>query len=463
MPNRNITRRSNLRIIPETAKGAFWLSFCAFFVGTMFIILVIIPVKKIPYTFGKTHDGYIQLADNLRQGNGYVFEKGGPPVFHRAPMYPLLLVPVTFFPEYLRRPVLVLIQSLMAGVIGELIFKIGKHLFGRRTAIMAVFIFILNPWVYFDIKNPLTTITQGLLYILFAALVGSEFLFMLGRDSTATSTTKLWLRRLAIGVAGAALALTHGITLAVTTVLLLIFFIFAVIRRNGRAIKTSITAAITMVILIVPWTYRNWVVFGRFIPIAGGGGLVYFNGNTHWKGIMPEPQREGESYIDASLRVAGIEGTEETLTHWKGFKDIKLEDKMNAKMMEDLRAHPGAFAKKVLLNAVEYYFPALTYPFLATDFYKGLRTHKLTITIYHLALWVLALMGSLPNKRENISWVEPVLMFAAVALYAIWYLPFATFIGHCLYAFGTIPFLSILAARGLISIIKVTGLTFQGL
>ena len=454
MPNRNTTRKNSLRIIPETAKGAFWLSFCMCFIGTMFIILVLIPVKKIPYTFGKTHDGYIQLADNLRQGNGYVFEKGGPAVFHRAPMYPLLLVPVTFFPEFLQRPVLVLIQSLMVGCIGGLIFKIGKHLFGGRTAVIAVFIFILNPWVYFNVKNPMTTITQGLLYTLFVALAGREFLIMLGRHDTPVSTARLWLRRLAIGAAGAALALTHGATLAVAMVLLLIFFIFAVIRRNGRAIKTSIAAAITMVILIAPWTYRNWVVFGRFIPIAGGGGLAYFNGSTHWKGIMPQPQREGEGYIDASLRVAGIEGTEETLTHWKGFKDIKLEDKMNAKMIEDLCAHPAAFAKKVLLNAVEYYFPALTYPFLATDFYRGLHTHKKAITIYHLALWLLALMGSRPNKKENISWVEPGLMLAAVVLYAIWFFPFATFIGHSLYAFGTIPFLTILAARGLSSSVR---------
>jgi len=452
MPNRNTTRKNSLRIIPETAKGAFWLSFCVFFIGTMFIILVIIPVKKIPYTFGKTHDGYIQLADNLRQGNGYVFEKGGPAVFHRPPFYPLLLVPVTFFPEYLRRPVLVLIQSLMVGCIGGLIFQIAKYLFGRPAAVIAVFIFILNPWVYFNVKNPMTTITQGLLYTLFVALAGREFLIMLGRYDAAVSTTRLWLRRLAIGAAGAALALTHGTMLAVTMVSLLVFFVIAVARRNGRAVITSITAAVAMAILIAPWTYRNWVVFGRFIPIAGGGGMAYFNGSTHWKGVMPQPQREGESYIDASLRVAGIEGTEETLTHWKGFKDIKLEDKMNAKMTEDLREHPGAFAKKVLLNAVEYYFPALTYPFLATDFYRGVRTHKLAITIYHLAFWVLALMGSRPNKKENVSWVEPGLMLAAVALYAIWFFPFATFIGHCLYAFGTIPFLTILAARGLTNI-----------
>jgi hypothetical protein len=420
----------------------------------MFAILVVIPAMKVPYSFGKTHDGYIQLADNLRQGNGYVFEKGGPAVFHRAPMYPLLLVPVTYLPEFLRRPVLVLIQSLMVGCIGGLIFKIGKHLFNRRTAVIAVFIFTLNPWVYFNVKNPMTTISQGLLYTLFAVLAGREFLIMLGRYDVPVNTTRLWLRRLAIGAAGAALALTHGTTLAVTTVLLLIFFIFAVIRRNGRAIKTSIAAAVTMVLLIAPWTYRNWVVFGRFIPIAGGSGLAYFNGSTHWKGITPEPQREGEGYIDASLRVAGIKGTEETLTHWKGFKDIKLEDKMNAKMMEDLRAHPAAFSKKVLLNAVEYYFPALTYPFLATDFYRGLHTHKRAITIYHLILWALALMGSRPNKKENISWVEPGLMLAAVVLYAIWFFPFATFIGHSLYAFGTIPFLTILAARGLSSSVR---------
>jgi 4-amino-4-deoxy-L-arabinose transferase-like glycosyltransferase len=446
--NRDLFLRFIKRVIPESAKGAFWLSFSACLLGCMFVILVLSPLMGVGYSFGKTHDGYIQLADSLRQGNGYVFERGGPPVFHRPPMYPLLLVPVTCFPESMHRPVLVVVQSLMAGCIGALIFQIARYFFGNRTATLSALVFAFNPWVYFNAKNPMTTITQGLLYSLLAVLAGREFLILFNRYEGSTDKLRLWLGRLAIGIVAAVLALTHGAMLGVTVIVFFSLFAAGLLRRNWQAVKTSVIAGVVTVALISPWTYRNWAVFHRFIPVAGGAGLAYFNGNVHWKGIMEEPQRKGESYIDASMRVAGIEGTEETHTHWKGLKDIELEDRINQKMIEHLRARPVVFGKKVLLNAVEYYFPILTYPYLAV---KRFRVRKLAITIFHLGLWVLALIAIWRGKKEEMSGLATGLMLAAIVLYAVWFFPFATFIGHSLYTFGTIPFLCILAAKGMCS------------
>ena len=434
------------RIIPKTAQNAFWLSFCLCFLGCLFIIFVIAPLTGISKHFGKANDGYIQIAENLGQGNGYVFEEGGPQVFHRPPLYPSLLVPITFLPHSLQRPVLVLMQSVMAGCIGCLIFQIAKRLFNLSTAGIAVVIFLLNPWLYWNAKNPMTPITQGLLYTLLVVLVGSEFLTMLSRYNAPTSKMKLWFKRLAIGIVAAALALTHGTMLAVDIALLFALFTVGIVRRNYQAIKTSIIAVVITATLIAPWTYRNWAEFHRFIPIAGGGGLGYFIGNVHWANIMENPQRKNETYIDAGLRVAGIEGTEATHTHWKGLKDIKLEDKINKKMIEHLRAHPGAFTKKVVLNAIEYYFPMLTYPYLAV---KGFSPENLAITIFNSTLWALTLIGILRSKKEEMSLLPAGLVLAAIVLYAIWYFPFVTFIGHSLYTFGTIPLLSILAAKGL--------------
>jgi len=400
---------------------------------------------KIPNSFGKAHDGYIQLADNLRQGNGYVFEKGGPPVFHRPPLYPILLVPVTYFPAQWQRPVLILMQSLMVGCIGSIIFMIARRLFGCTVPAISVLIFALNPCVYFNVKNPMTTITQGLLYTVLAVLVGMEFL---NGGQLQQGAKGLWRKRLAIAAAGAALTLTHGTMLAVTGSFLLILFAAGIVRKNYQTVRTAVIAAAMTAVLIAPWTYRNWVVFHRFIPVAGGAGLAYFNGLVHWKDICPQPQREGEEYIDASLRVAGIDGNEAQLTHWKGFKDIALEDRMNRKMADDIREHPAGFAKKIALNAIEYYFPTLAYPFLAMDFYKGGHVPKLGVTIYHLILWTLAVAGVLKSRRDGL-FKSAALMLAAVFLYAVWFLPFATFIGHSLYTFGTMPFLSILAAKGI--------------
>ncbi|MHC4418502.1 MAG: hypothetical protein ACYSU6_07940 [Planctomycetota bacterium] len=437
------------RVIPENAKGAFWLSFSLCLLACMFIIFVIAPLTGISRDFSKAHDGYIEIARNLGQGNGYVFEESGPAVFHRPPLYPLLLVPITFLPDYLERPALVFVQSIMVGCIGALIFQIAKGLFGLSTAKISVIIFLLNPWAYWNAKNPMTVIVQGLLYTLFAVLLGREFLALRESESAGVVKGGPLRERLAIGAVAGALALTHGAMLAVCLVSLFVLFITAVVRRNYQAIKTVIVAVVIMACLIAPWTYRNWVRFGRFIPVVTGSSLAYFNGNAHWRGITEEPQREGEGYIDASLRLAGIEGTEQTHTHWKGFKDIETSNKADRKMIEDLRSRPGAFIKKVLLNAVEYYFPMFAYPYLAVkSFGVQYYIQKTAITIFHSILWILALIGILQNRREGTFWPPKGLLLIAILLYSVWFLPFATFIGHSLYTFGTMPFLSILAARG---------------
>ena len=431
------------KIIPETPKQAFLIAFLLCALAGLFIILVLAPLTGISKDFSKAHDGYIELAKSLGQGDGYVFEKNGAAVFHRPPLYPFLLVPITFLPEHLQRTVLILMQSALVGFIAALIFKIAQYFFTLSVAKISVIIFLLNPWVYWNAKNPMTTILQGLLYLIFAVLIGKEILTIMGHYE---NKTKLAKRRLAIGLTAAALALTHGTMLAVNALLFFILLIIAIAKRNRQAIKTPIIAGLIMAALIAPWTYRNYIVFDRIIPVAGGGGLAYFNGNVHWQSTIENPQRKGESYIDASLRVCDINGTEATHAHWMGLKDIELDDRVNKKMVENIRTHPDIFAKKIALNAVEYYFPTLASPFLAV---KGFSLQKLAITIFHLTLWILAIIGLCRNQKNPLSKTGKKLILSAIVIYAIWFFPFATFIGHSLYTFGTIPFLSILAADGL--------------
>ncbi len=415
--------------IPDTPRKAFWLSFflCLFFCAV--ILFVVAPITGLSQNFGAGNDGYIQIARNLVAGNGYVFEKDGPPVFHRPPMYPLFLVPVAFFPENLQRYVIVISQSILVGFIGMLIFKIARQLYNQNIAAVALLLFLINPWVYWNAKNPMTAILQTFLYIAFAYLAGVELF-------NKSVFSQIW-SAIFIGVSAAALILAHAAMLPVVFVVMLIIFA-AGIKRSKR-ILTPIYAGLIVVCLIAPWTYRNWVVFHKFIPVAGGGGLAYFNGNVHWNFIEDRPQQKGETYIDAGLRIMGIDGNEATVAHWKGFKDIKNEEIANAKMAEDIKTRPILFIKKTILNAIEYYFPMLTYSFLSL---KVMSIEQIALTIFHTILWTCAAFGLYYYRRSGL------LLLAMIICYAIWYLPFATFIGHSLYTLGTIPFLSILAAAG---------------
>jgi 4-amino-4-deoxy-L-arabinose transferase-like glycosyltransferase len=418
------------RVIPQSDKQAFWLSFFLCLLICAVILFVVSPITNLSKDFGAGNDGYIQLARNLAAGNGYVFEKGGPPVFHRPPMYPLFLVPVALFPESLQRYVIVIPQSILIGFIGMLIFKIGRQLYNKKIALVSLLLFLINPWVYWNAKNPMTAILQTFLYIVFAYLACYE-LFKGLKYSPLISA-------IFIGISGAALTLAHGAMLPVVFIFLFMIFIIAV--KRGKRFLTPVFAGIIVIALIAPWTYRNWVVFHEFIPIAGGGGLAFFNGNVHWAGIEPEPQKKGETYIDASLRVIGIEGTEATATQWKGFKNIANEEKANRKMSQFISNHHFLFLKKIILNAIEYYFPAITKPFLAI---KSISVEQIALTCFHIFLWIFAVGAIFCSSKKGL------LLLSAVIIYAIWYFPFATFIGHSLYTLGTIPFLSILAARGI--------------
>ena len=380
-----------------------------------------------------------------------MFEPGGPPVFHRPPLYPLLLVPITYFPEMLQRPLLVVVQSLMIGCINALTFEIASKLFNSTVAKIAVWIFLINPWVYWNAKNPMTPVLQGTLYLILVYILGRE-LILLVTDKTKSSSKKWVPISLAIGFTGAGLSLTHGTMLATTSVLLIGYVGVGVLKRNLYAVKNGVFAIITVVALIAPWTYRNWVVFNRFIPVVGGAGLGYFNGNVHWAYTEPIPKQEAEHTITASLRVSGIKGTAETHSHWWGLKDIELEDKINKRMVADIRRRPLNFIQKIALNAIEFYFPALSYPFLAAK--KGLKLEPVALTIFHLVLWLLAILALWHFRFDKGQRQIIMLLLVAVILYIVWYFPILTFVGHSLYTFGTIPILSILAAVGILCFAK---------
>ncbi len=423
---------------PEESKGAFFLCFFVCLAAGLFIIWVVTPLTGIGRAFGPGHDGYIELARSLASGDGYVFEAGGDAVFHRPPFYPLLLVPVALLPAGLERTGLVVLQSLMVGGIGALVFAVGRRLFSVKTGQIAVILFLMYPWVYWHAKNPMTPILQGLLYILFAALLGRE---LLGRGGE----KRQWAGGLALGVTAGALALTHGAMLAVGGVAMALLFAAGVLRKDYGKVKTAVIAAAVMLCAVGPWTYRNWVVFGRFIPVVSGGGLAYFNGVGHWDFAGDEAAGAGENYIDASLRITGIGGTEATHTHFKGLRSLELDDRVNEKMVEHIREEPARFVKMFFLNGAEYYFPVVVYPFLANKYFS---IEGLGLTIFHAVLWGLAIWGICRRRRCGQSARGSLLLLGGTVFYAVWYFPFATFIGHWLYSFGTIPLLVILAASG---------------
>jgi 4-amino-4-deoxy-L-arabinose transferase-like glycosyltransferase len=51
-------------------------------------------------------------------------------------------------------------------------------------------------------------------------------------------------------------------------------------RRDGRSLLRAAALVATMAAVVAPWTLRNWVRFGAFVPVSTMGGRALWEGNT---------------------------------------------------------------------------------------------------------------------------------------------------------------------------------------
>ncbi|MGB0866905.1 MAG: hypothetical protein ACPGSC_10370, partial [Granulosicoccaceae bacterium] len=140
---------------------AFLLPFC---IG-LFIVFWL-PQFGIASKFGGIgHDGYLELATSLYQGTGYRFSADGQAVFHRPPLYPVLLMPFMGLPQEGIKFSVVLLNSLFLLTACIYTRRICKLLFPQpAVGTIAVALLLCNPWVYRLVSSPLSAIMQMALY-----------------------------------------------------------------------------------------------------------------------------------------------------------------------------------------------------------------------------------------------------------------------------------------------------------
>jgi 4-amino-4-deoxy-L-arabinose transferase-like glycosyltransferase len=449
--------RRLLHVLPSTPAQAFWLA-AGIACGVGLIVIWVGPWGGISERFGgREHDGYLELARNLLAGHGYVFEPGGPPALHRPPLYPLLLVPVVALPEPLQRPVLIVVQSGLVGGIAVMVWKIGARLFGQLAGGVAVAVMLLDPWLIWVVKNPVSIIVQTFLYTTLSWLLVRAF-------GPGHAAPHIGARRpgalsgplaVLLGVNAGALALVHGTMLLTCTLILAGVGLWRLRAGDVRSAAGAMAAWALMLAIIAPWTARNWLVSGLFIPVAGNAGFTYLVGNAHW-GIGQDPVRRGERPWEAALRHGEIDRPAAEVIRFYGNTDPVLEREFNRRMIAHVLDRPEQLFLKLSLNALEFYFP------LAHPLYLGSLelppAHRLraardwlrpaAITLFHGVLWALALAG-VARSRTRQEWRVSLGVLTLIAVFSIAYLPFWAHVGHSLYALPTIPLLSVLAAVGL--------------
>ncbi len=276
---------------------------------------LVIPV--VPISDAQAYD---ILAVNLSQHGIYGFTPNEPSAFWpvgTAAAYGLLYA--VFGHSYAA----VVIFNIVVGVaIVALTMVVVERWFGEATAIVAGLMVALWPTLI-----QFTTIIAS--ELIFAALVLAVVALVLVRED------KGWRRALLIDIAcGVFMALAAYVR--PIALLFPLLFGFILLIRNGafrQAIAFAAVTALTMAILIAPWTLRNKAVLGTAAIISTNGGVNLWMGNN--------PNTSGE-YQPVPDRLANVSEAE---------RDRQLKDEATTYIKEE----PVAFVVRTVVKAVKLY------------------------------------------------------------------------------------------------------------
>lgn len=259
----------------------WWQRIIILFAALMVMRLGVATALDTLLDISKNADIYGSLASNLAEGNGFVHTAGDKPVLWRAPLYPAFLAGLFFVFGAENELAVLIAQSALDATTALLIWWIGTRLFSSRVGLAAAALYAAYPLsAYFSLRmlpEPLFTL----------GLVSFVAVLMKAMERPRVSIYGL------LGVVGGLVTLIKPVTIA-----LIPFLALAILVQRHRALVSALPYVFGMVtmlgVTVFPWTLRNYLVSGQFVPVATGGGYSLWTGNHLSTAGREDDELEGE-------------------------------------------------------------------------------------------------------------------------------------------------------------------------
>ncbi|MBM4082346.1 MAG: glycosyltransferase family 39 protein, partial [Planctomycetes bacterium] len=348
--------------------------------------------------------GYDALAKNLLAGKGLVFDETHQVV--RAPFYPIFLAACyeLFGPGALLMPRL--IQCAVGAILCLLVFLLAQRVFDERAGMIAAVICVFYPF-----------------FIFYTGLILTETFFACALAALVFALVDVRDRRDVQGAAWAGLALGVCVLLRpsmLTFVPFLLPFWIACAGWRRETVKSFVMVAGAVAIVLIPWTWRNYVVTGgKFVPTTLLVGKSLYEANSDYATGGPAmhlvqwpPEIERMSEYDADRY-------------------------MKAKAVEWIKANPGCFVKLAFVKLGRFWNP---FP----NFEEYRSTPYLLISLFSFGpVLVFSLWGI---WRAAGQWRQVLLLLAPVFYFSLLH---SVFVGSIRYRMPVEPFLIVLAGHAL--------------
>jgi len=235
------------------------------------VALIARIVYLLPQVSQKTYLGadtrlYLEIAQNILDGNGFAVEHGATAFV--APAFPIFLSACIFlFGENMAWASV--IQCILASITCVVIAKIAVCLFDKSTGFIAGIIAAL----YYElIMWGSTQLLTEPLYIFFLALA----IYYL-TSAIISAQNKVWFYSLCggfFGLAGLVRPLALPIAVSVTV------FLLFLLRRKRQELLYPFILIFACLLVMMPWGLRNYFTLNHFTLLSLEGGHVFWLGNN---------------------------------------------------------------------------------------------------------------------------------------------------------------------------------------
>ncbi|MEI6218574.1 MAG: glycosyltransferase family 39 protein [bacterium] len=324
-----------------------------------YVILITSVSKYVP-----DEEFYDDLARNVLAGHGYVIHPGDSPSLYRPPLYPVFLAGMFRVFGDSHVPVLA-IQFLFDLLAAVAVYKLARGMFGHTIACGAIFLCALYPFfTYYTVRllteSVFTMLLMGGLYWFHKGLqCGSRWFFV---------------------AAGIALGLGILCRFSLFYITPILIFVAVVTHRKERVVwVNSLICGITVLLIIAPWTYRNYLVTGRLVLLGTGSGYNLWLGNHVPTGGRDNDELQGRDLAVLKEDIGKIIGPE------KEVFSLDNDKRFSSAAIRDFKADPCATAIVVAKKGFRFWFDV---------FNPGNRKVMIVLIPIQMILLVLAGIGS---------------------------------------------------------------------
>lgn len=283
---------------------------------------------------------YDELIDNIISGMGFVRHPDFPPELYRTPLYPYIGAGLKLIFGNGFLPIIVA-QVIMDVLTCIIIYTMGLLLFNFRVAIVSAAIVGVFPLSTF-----------------FASRVMTETLLTLQISLILLTFIYIWRKPLSKG-----LYLLLGIMFGLATLCkpyIMAFALFlgvAVWLKENLSSKVFLRVALMVLVMLVvisPWTVRNYRITGKFVPVSTGLGI------NMWIGNRVESQGREEYELEGQILTNFREDRDRIVSEKGGmgnaFIDVRLDKGFLGEAIDNFTRQPFPTIKLMLWKSVRLWY-----------------------------------------------------------------------------------------------------------